>query len=145
MLLVVVKDLLNGLDTRVAVASVVGARLVLLVPVEDTADKGRDESDTRFRAGNGLTEAEEEGQVTVDAVVALELASGLDTLPGGGNLDENAVFLDADGLVESDELLGLSLGSLLVEGQAGVDLGRDTAGDNREDFLTEFDELQEVG
>ena len=34
-LLVVVEDLLNRLDTRVAVANVVGAGLVLLVPVKD--------------------------------------------------------------------------------------------------------------
>ena len=77
----------------------------------------------------------------MDAVVALELAGGLDTLPGGGNLNKNTVLLDADGLVEGNELLGLGLGALLVEGQAGVDLGRDTAGDDSKNLLAEFDEL----
>lgn len=32
----------------------------------------------------------------MDTVVALELAGSLDALPGGGDLDEDAVLLDAD-------------------------------------------------
>jgi hypothetical protein len=43
----------------------------------------------------------------VNAIVFLEFTSGLDTLPGRGDLDQNAVLVDADGLVEGDELLGL--------------------------------------
>ena len=65
-----------------------------------TADEGRDEGNTSLRTRNGLREAEEEGEVTVDAVVALELAGGLDTLPGRGDLDQDAVFADALLLVE---------------------------------------------
>ena len=80
-----------------------------------TADEGRDEGNTSLRTRNGLREAEEEGEVTVDAVVALELAGGLDTLPGRGDLDEDALLLDTDGLVERDEFLRLLLGRLLVE------------------------------
>lgn len=49
--------------------------------------------------------------------------------------------MDTDGIVESDELLGLGLGALLIEGQAGVDFGRDTAGDDGQDLLTELNEL----
>ena len=159
MLLVVVEDLLHGHDTRVLIASIGRAGLGLLVPVEDlrrisasstllsksaityTADEGRDEGNTSLRTRNGLREAEEEGEVTVDAVVALELAGGLDTLPGRGDLDEDALLLDPDRLVERNELLGLGLRRLLVVGEAGVDLGRDTAGDDLEDLLAEFDEL----
>ena len=77
----------------------------------------------------------------MDAVVALELARSLDALPGRSNLDEDALLLDADGLVEGDQLLGLGLGRLLVEGQTGVDLSRDTAGDDLQDLLSELDEL----
>ena len=79
----------------------------------------------------------------MNAVIALQLAGGLDTLPGGGDLDEDTVLLDTDGLVESNELLGLRLGRLLVEGQLGVDLGGDTTGDDREDLLAELDKLSD--
>jgi hypothetical protein len=44
----------------------------------------------------------------VDAVLLLELAGGLDSLPGGGDLDEDSLLLDTDGLVEGDELVSLS-------------------------------------
>ena len=43
----------------------------------------------------------------MDAVVALELARGLDAVPGGGDLDEHALARDAEGLVERDEFFGL--------------------------------------
>lgn len=72
----------------------------------DTADEGRDEGDASLGAGDGLAEAEEEGEVAVDALL-LEVAGGLDALPGRGDLDENAVLVDADRLVESDQGLGL--------------------------------------
>ena len=108
------------------------------------ADKGRDEGDAGLGAGDGLAEAEEEGEVAVDAVVALELARGLDALPGGRDFDEDALLLDAERPVERDELLGLGLGALLVEGQTRVDLGRDAAGDDGEDLLAELDKLAGV-
>lgn len=103
MLLVVVKDLLHGLDTRILVSAVVlsGA---LLVPVEDTSDEGGDEGDLCLGAGDGLAETEEEGEVAVDLMFALELSGGLDTLPGGRDLDENSLFWDADGLIEIDQV-----------------------------------------
>lgn len=83
MLLVVVEDLLNALDTGVVTTDELLV-LVLragLVPVKDTADEGRDQSDTSFSASDGLTESEEEGEVAVDLLVALEFAGGLDTFP----------------------------------------------------------------
>ena len=109
-----------------------------------TAHEGRDEGDTRLGARNSLGEAEEKGEVAVDAVIALELARSLDTLPGGRDLDEDALLLDADGVVERDELLGLGLGRFLVVREARVDLGRDTARDDLQDLLTELDELSWV-
>lgn len=110
-----------------------------------TADEGRDERNARLSAGNSLAEAEEKGKVAVNAVVTLELARSLNALPGGGDLDQYTLALDADRLVEGDELFGLLLRALLVEGQAGVDLGRDTAGNDLEDLLAELDELEGWG
>lgn len=156
-LLVVVEDLDDGLDTGV----VLGGVLLLgvgLVPVEDTADEGRDEVGTGLGSGDGLGQGEHEGQVAVDAVLALELVGGLDTLPGGSELDENAGLVNTGLLVELVLLLvccvsiareavstyvndaeGLLDGDLLVEGEAGVDLSGDLAGDDLQDLSTELD------
>ncbi len=79
----------------------------------------------------------------MDSVVALELAGGLDTFPSRGDLDQYTLLLNANGLVERNELLRLLLGGFLIERQAGVDLSRDTSGNDFEDFLAEFDELHE--
>jgi voltage-gated potassium channel Kch len=65
----------------------------------------------------------------------------VDAFPRAGDLDEDTLLLDADEVVEGDELLGLGLGALLVERESGVDLGGDTAGDDLEDLGTEVDEL----
>jgi hypothetical protein len=105
-LLVVVEDLDNGLDTGVVLGSVL-LLSVGLVPVEDTADEGRDEVGTGLGGGDGLGQGEHEGQVAVDAVLALELVSGLDTLPGGSELDENAGLVNTGLLVELILLLVL--------------------------------------
>lgn len=99
MLLVVVEDALDGLDTGVLLGGVV-TLVSGLVPVEDTADEGRDEVGTGLSGSDGLDGGEHEGQVAVDAVLGLEDLSGLDTLPGGGDLDEDAVAGDAVLLVE---------------------------------------------
>jgi hypothetical protein len=98
-LLVVVEDLNDGLDTGV-VGSVVLLLGVGLVPVEDTADEGRDEVGTGLGGGNGLGKGEHEGQVAVDAVLGLELVGGSDALPGGSELDENALLVNTGLLVE---------------------------------------------
>ena len=76
----------------------------------------------------------------MNVVLRLELAGGLDTLPGGSDLDEDTLALDAEGLVEGDKVLGLLNGGLLVERETGVDLSRDTAGDDLEDLGTESNE-----
>lgn len=108
-LLVVVEDALDRLDTRVLLLGVV-ALVSGLVPVKDTADEGRDEEGTSLSSGNGLDKGEHESQVAVDAVLGLQDVSGLDTLPGGGDLDEDAVLGDAGLFVElfevSNELKG---------------------------------------
>lgn len=138
-LLVVVEDVLDRLDTGVLLLLVlllVGG----LVPVQDTADKGADEEGVRLGGGDGLDQAEHKGQVAVDAVVALQDLSGLDALPGGGDLDEDAVLGDPFSLVELDDVQGLVDRGLGVEGEAGVNLGRDLAGDDLEDLLAELDQ-----
>lgn len=161
--LVVLVDLGDRLHTGVLGAGVVAVRLVLLVPVEDAADERRDEGHLGLGARDGLLEAEQEGEVAVDALL-LEGARGLDALPRRGDLDEDALLGDADLLVELDEVLGLGgrcgnrvscvqaglprkerthlgLGALGVEREGRVDLGRDAAGNNVEDLLAELDEL----
>lgn len=77
----------------------------------------------------------------MDVVLLLEFTGGLDTLPCRSDLDEDTLLLDADGFVEGNELLGLGLGALLVEGKTGIDLGGDTTRDESENFLAELDEL----
>lgn len=99
MLLVVVEDLLDALDTGVLLLGV----LLLgrgLVPVEDTANKGRNEVGTGLGSGNGLDLGEHERQVAVDAVLGLQDLSSLDALPCRGELDENALLVNAGLLVE---------------------------------------------
>lgn len=104
MLLVVVVDGLDGLDTGVLLSGVV-TLVGGLVPVENAADEGGDEEDTSLGGGNGLNQGEEQGQVAVDLVLRLEDVGGLETLPGGGDLDEDAVLGDAVGLVELEKTI----------------------------------------
>lgn len=84
MLLVIIIDSLNGLDTWVVIALVVLAR-VLFVPIKDlmgdqlreraeqvdtySADERRDESYAGFSASDCLSETKEEGEVAVYFVV----------------------------------------------------------------------------
>ena len=104
MLLVVVEDGLDGLDTGVLLGSVV-ALVGSLVPVEDTADEGGDQEGTGLGGGDGLDEGEHQGEVAVDAVLGLQDVGGLDTLVGGGNLDQDAVLGDTVLLVQLKPLL----------------------------------------
>ena len=97
--LVVVVDVLHRLDTGVLAGSVL-LLVVGLVPVEDTTNEGGDEVGAGLSTGDGLDSREDEGQVAVDAVLALEDVGGLDTLPGGGDLDEDTVLGDALRFVE---------------------------------------------
>lgn len=71
-----------------------------LVPVEDTADEGRDEESTGFSSGNRLGQREHESEVAVDAVLALKLVGGLDTLPCRRELDQYTRLVNALGFVQ---------------------------------------------
>lgn len=98
-LLVVVEDVLDGLDTGVLLLGVV---LLVggLVPVKDTADEGGDEVSTGLGGSDGLDRREKESKVAVDAVVALKNLGGLDTLPRRGDLNQDTVLGDALLLVQ---------------------------------------------
>jgi len=139
-LLVVVVDLADGLNTGVILVLVSGSGLVLLVPVQNTADEGRDEGDTSLSTSNSLAETKQECKVAVDLVVTLEFTGSLDTLPGGSDLDENAFLGDADGLVKLDQVLGLSLSGLFIEREPSIDLRRNATGDDGQNFLSELNE-----
>lgn len=93
-LLVVVEDGLDRLDTGVLLGGVV-ALVGGLVPVENAAHEGGDQEGAGLGGGDGLDQGEEEGQVAVDAVLGLQDVGGLDTLPGRGHLDEDTVLGDA--------------------------------------------------
>lgn len=98
-LLVVVEDGLDGLDTGVLLGGVV-ALVGVLEPVEDTAHEGGDQEGTGLGGGDGLDEREHQGQVAVDLVLGLQDVGSLDTLPGGGDLDQDAVLGDTLLLVQ---------------------------------------------
>ena len=72
-----------------------------------SANKGRDECNTGFGACNSLREAEEEGQVAMNAVLLLEFACGLYSFPCGCDFNEDTILVEAHGLVQGNELLGL--------------------------------------
>ena len=72
-----------------------------------TSDKRRDQSNTSFSTCHGLSERKKQGEVTMNIIITLKLASRLDTFPRRCNLDQNTVLVDTDRLVETDELLCL--------------------------------------
>lgn len=113
---VVVEDALHALDAGV----LVGREVLLhrgLVPVEDAADERRNEEGSRLGARDRLHQRKHQRQVAVDAMLRLQDVCGLDAFPGRGDLDEDAVFVDADGFVE------LGGGKILVGGIIG-NIGR---------------------
>lgn len=107
-LLVVVEDGLDGGDTWVLLLGV----LLLggsLVPVKDTTNEWGDEEGSGLSSADGLGEGEHEGEVGVDTVVALKDTGGLDTLPGGSDLDQDAGLVNTDGLVKLYLVLDIEL------------------------------------
>ena len=103
MLLVVVVDAHNALDTRVLLLGVL-LLLVGLVPIKDTANEGGDEESAGLGGSDSLGLGEKQGQVAVDAVLGLQDVGSLDTFPGGGDLDQDAGLVDALLLVEVNDV-----------------------------------------
>lgn len=91
--------MLNALHPRIfggGVVFLVGS----FVPVEDAADEGRNQEGAGFGCGDSLRQGEEECQIAVDLVFALQDVGGLDAFPGRGEFDEDTGFVNADGFVE---------------------------------------------
>src|ERR1700748_2166711 len=97
-LLEVVIDRRHRLYAWVIGAFVILAR-VLLVPVKDAANKGRDERDLGFRAGNGLMQTEEKRQVAMNAFL-FQLLGSANAFPCRSDLDENALTGDSGAFIE---------------------------------------------
>jgi len=72
----------------------------------------------------------------VDAV-ALQPGRGLNTFPGGCDLDQHAVHVHALTLVEVDDAARPRHGRFGVEAQAGIDLGGHAAGNELQDLAAE--------
>ena len=87
--------------------------------------------------GAHLREGEEQGEVAVDAVVALQHLGRLDPLPGGGELDQDALLADPRLLVQGDQPQRLRHLRLLVEGEPRVDLRGHAALHNLQDLGAE--------
>mmetsp|Transcript_55277 Transcript_55277/g.131288 ORF Transcript_55277/g.131288 Transcript_55277/m.131288 type:complete len:336 (-) Transcript_55277:8-1015(-) len=136
-LLVVVVDLLDGEHAGVLL---VGVLLLVrsLVPVEDTADEGRDEGRLRLGTCHRLVEVEEEGHVAGDPLL-LQNACRLDALPGRRDLDQDPRLVDALLLVEPDDLPRLVQSRLNVEREARVHLRGDVSGHQLRDLRPEGD------
>ena len=81
---------------------------------------------------------EDQSQVTGDSLLLKNL-SGLDTLPSGSNLDQDARLVDTDLLVKLNKLAGLGDSGVCVKGKTCVDLRGDVAGNNLGDFHTKVD------
>jgi hypothetical protein len=95
-LLVVIENRLNALDTRIFMRL---ERILLhsyLVPIHYPSDEGGNEIGTGFCSSDGLYEGEHQGKVAVYAVFGLEDLGGFDAFPCRGDLDEHALFADAD-------------------------------------------------
>lgn len=75
----------------------------------------------------------------MNALNSLEVLGSLDTLPGRGDLDEDTLLGNTSILVETNDLLGLGNGGLLIERKTGINLSRDTARNDLENLNTEVD------
>src|SRR5581483_11256311 len=86
-----------------------------------------------------LGEAEQEREITVNPL-ALKALGGPHALPGAGDLDEDALAAEPGLLVQPDQPSSLGQRSLGVEAQSRIDLSRNPAGDDSEDFTAEADQ-----
>jgi hypothetical protein len=93
--LVVIVDGLDGCNTWIF-GTRIGLSGLGLVPIQDTADEGRDEESTSFSSSDGLGLGEQESEVGVDAVVALQNTSCLNTFPGRCDLNQDARLIDSE-------------------------------------------------
>ena len=67
----------------------------VLVPVKNSADKGRNQESASLCTSHGLDFGKQQGEVAVDLMLALENMSSFDAFVGRGNLDENTRLVNA--------------------------------------------------
>lgn len=139
-LLVVVVNTCDRHDSGISCADILNARVVLLIPVEDSAHERRDQSYTSFGARDGLSEAEQQRQVAVNVVLAFEDARGFDSFPGRRQFDQDAVARNSKLFIHVDKLDCFLDGRVAVEGKSGIDFGGNATGNDVENFATEKDE-----
>ena len=82
-------------------------------------------SNFRFILTHSLSEREQQREVAVHAVLLLQFAGGHNALPGGRELDQDALLANAFLLVQANDLQSSLHLSILIETQSGVDLGGD--------------------
>ena len=127
-----------GDHTGIFWAGIAIAAAALFVPIEDPPHKGRDQGDAGLRAGDGLGEAKQKGEVAVDTF-PFQLFSCANTFPGGGHLDQYPVVADAGLVVEAYEFAGLGDRCLGVVTEAGVNFSGNPPRHDLEDLLSEGD------
>ena len=108
------------------------------VPVQNPADKRRDQIGAGIRTGNSLRETEEQGEITVYAFF-FEFRCGLNTFPGRRDLDQYPAFVAAPGFVKSNQAPRPRDGCFAIEGQPCIDFSRDTPGNRLLDFEADTD------
>mmetsp|Transcript_26344 Transcript_26344/g.67050 ORF Transcript_26344/g.67050 Transcript_26344/m.67050 type:complete len:337 (+) Transcript_26344:509-1519(+) len=113
------------------VAAVLG-----LVPVQDAAHKRGDERGARVSARGRLCKREEQRHVAVDALL-LQLAARLDALPGGRNLNVDALWVHPLLAVQLHQAQRLVVRGARVIGQVRVNLGRHAPRHNLEHLSTQ--------
>ena len=64
-----------------------------------------------------------------------QAAAWLNALPGGGDFDQDTIPADAGLLVQADQFAGPLHGGLALEGETGIHLCGDAAGNDGQDLL----------
>ena len=137
-LLVVVKDRRHGLHAGVLRTGVIALHR-RLEPIVNPPDERRDQLRAGLGASHRLDERKKEREVAVDAFLFQHLG-GPDPLPGGRDLDQDAIPRNPLRLVERDELAALCDRPRSVKRQACVGFGGDAAGDDFENLHAERNE-----
>ena len=106
---------------------------LLLVPVEDSSDEGRNQEKFAVCTSYCLDKMENQGHVDLYVAFGQDLGC-FDSFPGGGDFNQNSVRADSSLLVKSDDSLGPSHGFIFVEAEGSIHFGRHVAFNPLEDF-----------
>lgn len=69
-----------------------------------------------------LAKGKKKSQVAMNIMLPLKFFSGLNTLPSGGDLDEDTILRDASILIQSNDFDGLGNGGSGIKGETSIDL-----------------------